>query len=257
MRMLCKRGQRFRSHSRVLLQLAAILAPGCAQDAGGKGNIKLAQSMTSWTSVHAQEISAQSIGLRELLSIAWRVSPSAIEGAPKWFDVDRFDVHIRAPKNSSDEDLKTLARSVISKTFTLEAHIETREQPAFALRLADGKASKLKAAKGRGASDCEPAELGVRPRVMVCRRITMPDLAEALPRVAPMYADLPVVDMTGTTGAFDIRLTWSSRFAARSPTSQTLFEALESQLGLTLERQDLSTSILVIESIERLLAAGN
>jgi uncharacterized protein (TIGR03435 family) len=239
------------------LSLATLVALVHAQEVVGRGTIKPSRSREPWTSVRAQEISAESISLRDLLSIAWKVSPAAIDGAPRWVNSDRFDVSIRAPKISSGDDLRVLAQSLISKTFTLKARIEIQEQPAFALTLIDRERPKLKVAKGLGPSECEPLALDFGVRDLVCHKMTMSDLANALPRFAPMYANHPVVDMTGLKEAFEIHLTWSARSGANAGAGQTLFQALESELGITLEQKDLSIPTLVIESIERFPAGRN
>ena len=80
--------------------------------------------------------------------------------------------------------------------------------------------------------------------------------------VAPLlsrFVDRPVVDRTGLTGPFDMVLTFvpeALRLATdpNSPTDatgQSMFTALEDQLGLKLQRAREPVEVLVIDHIER------
>ncbi len=81
--------------------------------------------------------------------------------------------------------------------------------------------------------------------------------AGTLPSMSPHYVDLPVVDLTGLKGRYDFALSWvprqlQGREVGPSAGGLTIFEALETELGLELDRRKLPVSILVIDSVERI-----
>ena len=85
------------------------------------------------------------------------------------------------------------------------------------------------------------------------------DLAAAL----PMRLDLPVVDMTGLKGFYDLTLDWtpdSGRSgsgdgdggATIDKTAASIFAAVQEQLGLKLQAQKGAVEILVVDYAERI-----
>ena len=66
----------------------------------------------------------------------------------------------------------------------------------------------------------------------------------------------PVVDATGLTGKYDIKLTWSPQAdnpqaGKEAPEGQSMLEALESQLGLKIRPGKAKVEMLVVDHIER------
>jgi uncharacterized protein (TIGR03435 family) len=72
---------------------------------------------------------------------------------------------------------------------------------------------------------------------------------------------MPVTDITGLTGKFDFTLTWAMDRGGPSPASDadsgpTIFNALQTQLGLKLEQKKGPVDRLVIDHAER-VPTGN
>jgi uncharacterized protein (TIGR03435 family) len=62
----------------------------------------------------------------------------------------------------------------------------------------------------------------------------------------------PVVDMTGLTGFYDVKLEWTpTDFSAQSPTEPavgpSIFSAVQSELGLKLEARQGPLDVLVVD----------
>jgi uncharacterized protein (TIGR03435 family) len=89
--------------------------------------------------------------------------------------------------------------------------------------------------------------------------ITMSRFAEFLSR----RMDMPVVDMTGLPGYFDLTLDWvpesrkpvdskgESPLLAESSTGPAIPEAIQIQLGLKVETRKAPIEILIVDHIER------
>ena len=78
-------------------------------------------------------------------------------------------------------------------------------------------------------------------------RMTMTELA------AQFNLDRPVVDRTGLTGVYSIRLRWRGDNNPNPEDGPLLFTALEDQLGLKLERSSGTLEILVIDEVQQLI----
>jgi uncharacterized protein (TIGR03435 family) len=91
-------------------------------------------------------------------------------------------------------------------------------------------------------------------------------LADRLVRAAPGYIDHPVIDATGLKGGWDFTLTWTGRGAYQAAVqtrggpqegppdpngSLSLFEAVDEELALKLDRQQRRMPVVVIDRIEQ------
>ena len=114
---------------------------------------------------------------------------------------------------------------------------------------------KLQPAAGSGPPRCGPGQGAEGMNHLVCTNFTMANLTDWLPtRIAPSYIDRPVVDLTGLTGTYDIKLDWVPRPTATSDVAAgaTVFDALDKQLGLKLEERKQPMPVMVIDHIERI-----
>jgi uncharacterized protein (TIGR03435 family) len=67
----------------------------------------------------------------------------------------------------------------------------------------------------------------------------------------------PVVDMTGIAGAYDFALRWAPDGApATANAAPSIFTALEEQLGLKLDKRELTVTVVVVDHAEK-VPTGN
>ena len=96
-----------------------------------------------------------------------------------------------------------------------------------------------------------------------CQNTTLAELAGYLPQWAGAYIDHPIVDTSGLDGGWDFTLSWTPRaaFSARpgdpgagvasEPTgSLTVFEAIERQLGLRIQKGTHEIPVTVVDNLE-------
>ena len=86
--------------------------------------------------------------------------------------------------------------------------------------------------------------------------MTMAALARELPQDAGKYVDKRVVDLTGLQGAWDFTVRYVAHGATgieRGPDS--VYNALQAQVGLQLESRKVPVPVVVIDSMDR--APGN
>jgi uncharacterized protein (TIGR03435 family) len=196
-------------------------------------------------------------------------------GGPSWIDSERYDLLAKAEDRPSvNEMLGPMLIGLLEDRLHLKAHIEPRETPVFALRLAKDSQSLQPTAEG----SCKSINLEDLPRAGDQTRYCgfgrsrneagtlIGDwygntMAEFASRVLPIYAGRHVVDQTGLIGRFDIHLEFRRTGPVRvngvevangeeESTAPTVFTALQ-RLGLKLISTKAPIDVVVIDSIER------
>jgi uncharacterized protein (TIGR03435 family) len=218
-----------------------------------------------------------------------------IEGAPAWMSSDRYTIEAKADGTPGQPMmLGPMMQSLLEDRFHLKLHRETRSGPAYELTVAKG-GPKLKASNGSCAIDVPPSAVPRDPATG--NPVISPDGHFRAPQPGPgqpchlilMLNDGPnrllqtrgmtldafsawlfkmtdhtIVDKTGLTGKFDIRLEYfpgetTSRIpvgdSLNAPTDiqpeATLLTAIQEQLGLKLTAVKGTRQIIVIDHIER------
>ena len=144
-----------------------------------------------------------------------------------------------------------MLQTLLGDRFKLTFHREQREMPVYALAVAKN-GPKFK----ESAPDADPIQhhsMNGRNNVITMPKATMDDVTAA---IANAFLDRPVVDRTGLTGTYDIKLTYTpetraNREAGPDPTDISVFTAVQSQLGLKLEAQKAMVEILVVDHVEK------
>jgi len=219
----------------------------------------------------------QGATLKTLIAIAWDIDDNMIAGGPKWIEIDRFDIVAKAPESSPEDTLRLMVRSLLEDRFKLKTHMEDRPVPVFALTA--GKSPKLKEADPASRTGCRMSigqagsgAASVPLRICTCQNITMALFAEFIRPNAAAYIDRPVVDLTGLKGGYDFTLSWTGKGmikaaqgrpsddgGASEPTGgQTVFEAVDRQLGLKLEggKKQYPLPVVMVDRAEPLTGAN-
>lgn len=182
----------------------------------------------------------------DLIRIAWGIDADKVVGGPNWLEFDRFDVAAKAPPSTPPATVNLMLQALLADRFRLALHKDTRPFPVFALTI-KGK-PKLKEGDGSGESGCRSQS----PSTYTCGNMTMAAFAAALRRMAGDYLPDPVVDSTGLKGAWNFDLKWTPRSRVTQVGSDriTIFDAVEKQLGLTLERQEAPEPVMVVDRVD-------
>jgi len=200
-----------------------------------------------------------------------RVIP--IEGVPDWVHAESFDIEAKAEGHPSITMMQgPMMQAILEDRFKLKIHRETRQGPVYELVSGKG-ASKLKPFQP---GHCTPNPPG-RPSPPLaageryCRGMASPrglDIEAGTPGTVAallgMILDRPVIDKTGLTGLFEIRLRFSpddspERRSAVDPSAPAaapldapgIFQAIQEQLGLKLVPAKGPVDVLVIDHIEK------
>lgn len=199
-------------------------------------------------------LTATNVSLRGLIVRAFGVKDFQVEG-PDWLSSERFDVSATFPdllsKDSQERDaaFHQMLQNMLADRFKLVVHREQKIRPVYGLTL--GKSGvKFKAAANcdsRGANSSDPHYAG--------RCVSIDAFSAFLAgRHRDLPVDLPVVDMTGLAGSYDLTLDWvpESKQLRDGPPGLTLLVALEEQLGLKIETRKAPVEMLVVDHAERM-----
>ena len=215
-------------------------------------------------------ISYRATWLGGLIATAFGV-PSDRIVYPAGMGSDRYDIIANIPEGATQEQFNTMLGNLLRDRFHLKFHIESKNTPVYALRVAKS-GTKLKPTARRAddatppratGSDAEgfpvltPSFKGIIGRPVTGEMfwagqdVSLADIA----RNIQQRAARPVVDETGLTGRYDFKLhhEWGRPSAAEATPSSapSVFSAVEEQLGLKLESSSALLDYLIVDSLDR------
>lgn len=188
-----------------------------------------------------------------------------------------FEVAARIPRGTTEPEFQQMLQHLLKDRFGLVAHFEARTLRGYHLIAINGgklaqSTSQAKSAEhdnhgwGGGDHNHNGQVLMFGSARYRAEEQTIGDFA----RVISDQLSLPVDDRTGLNGRYDISLTWAGdgshghsafgnefhdQHASTAPDTDsgpTLFEALQSQLGLKLVQADVvATQVLIVDHVER------
>jgi len=188
-------------------------------------------------------------------------APELVRGGPSWAYAEKFTIEARS-EGSSDRDTLTgpMLRSLLEDRFKLKTHRATEQQPMYALTVAKS-GLKIKLTPPGGCREFVPGQpppahdkdiplcglLGGTWGSYEAYGLTIGNLTAHRGRsfVDELFFMLRrmVIDRTGLEGRYNFTLNFTP--------DETIFQALEQQLGLTLEPVKAPAEYIVIDSAER------
>lgn len=200
-----------------------------------------------------------------LIEAAYGVQEDSIAGGPGWITNDRFDVVAKIPEGTTAQTANLMLQSLLAERFGLVVRNENSPQPRYVLSA--GKVPRLKPATGAGDPACQrtqeavastgptgPGDFSQVPNIKLnCKNLTSALLANYLRGMAGDYLNHDVVDTTNLKGGWDFDLEWTSRYAlaGKGADGISIFDAVDKQLGLKLELQNVPLPSLVIAKVNR------
>jgi uncharacterized protein (TIGR03435 family) len=237
--------------------------------------------------IQGNTVNIQYATLLTLIYNSFNTPPGKIENKPKWLDGQHYDIIGKASTGDASpipgvgpsvdiDDVWEMTRSLLADRFKLTTHTDQRPSDVYALLTAN---PKMKKADPENHPTCHegPGPDGrdlrldnpLRNRLISCQNMTMSQLTTELSSLASGYLPAPVIDATGLDGAYDFTLSFSKQVDLNKPLAApsngdgsasasdpslgpiSLFDAMQKQLGLKLEkREKVPMPVLVIDHIE-------
>lgn len=242
---------------------------------------KTRQQFGRFNPVRGGRYEIQSASMIDMIRTAYGFQNDKILGGPNWLEMTRYDVTAKVPAETSPDDLKRMLQSLLAERFGLKAHTDTKPLPTYAL--APGKKPNLKQGDGSGETGCRaqpgpppspggapgaatimfstsmsgtPTTIRLGPGSTVaytCKNVTMAAFVDAMhTMIGANLGTNPILDETGLKGAWDFEIRYSLTLIGfpGDPGDRIPFgEALEKQLGLKLEKREVPTSVIVVDSV--------
>ncbi|HEY4359151.1 MAG TPA: TIGR03435 family protein [Acidobacteriaceae bacterium] len=186
-----------------------------------------------------------------LMQFAYAIHPHQIVGAPGWVSADRYDIEgtTDTPGEPSLRQQQEMLQKLLADRFKLHFAREKRDLSVYAIQIAKGGAKLTPAANPAAEPDQEANGHGTEV-TQIYTSAAMTDFAMGMQF---FVRDRPIVDQTGLTGRYDIRLRYSSVESASSDPNAApgLFTAIEEQLGLKLKPVKAPVDVFVIDRVEQ------
>jgi uncharacterized protein (TIGR03435 family) len=179
--------------------------------------------------------------LSDCLKLAWGLVSDEQLSGPDWIKSKsvRFDIVAVPPPNTSAEEIPAMLQTLLAERLKLVVHHEQKVTRWLALVVAKN-GPKMERPK----PDAPYASQLWLGRI-IGSNMTMLSLARFISRSERNT----VLDQTGLTGAWSVRLEWSPPDA--SATGPSIFTAVEEQLGLRLESRRGPLDVLVVDHADQ------
>ena len=190
-----------------------------------------------------------------------------IVGLQDWMRNEKWDIEARAPAGVGTGQLVPMVQRLMADRYGLRTHIEQRPKDVYILKLArhDGRTgpqlrpSAAECAAARTARTNPPASCRhARPEPRTGNDVSQAFDMLPMSSIATLlqqFAARPVIDRTGLTGYYDVTLQFDSKSTRLLPgelaTGDSLFTAVQEQLGLKLESAREPVDVLVIDAATR------
>ncbi|WP_157477441.1 TIGR03435 family protein [Granulicella tundricola] len=253
--------------------LGSGLGSGLAQTAGVTGAagakpmfdavvIKPNHSGTNNTGVDWDKTTfkAENVTLKILMAHAYAIREGLIVGLTGWQLSDRFDINAKvveaspdALKRLTDEQNMAMLAGMLEDRFALKVHRETKTAAVYELVVAkDGPKMTVNPKEGEldaetGIRRAPPSSMSSSGNELKATDVSMASLAVYLSK----QLGRTVIDKTGLTAFYDLKLKWTPEQAASAEDAgPTLVTALQEQLGLKVQAGKGPVETLVVDHVE-------
>jgi uncharacterized protein (TIGR03435 family) len=167
-------------------------------------------------------------------------------GGPKWIQ-DGYDINAKAGQRIANEERMQMVQSLLADRFHLTMKKVNKQASLYEMVIAKS-GSRLSPSKCHFGEDSTCGRYTWNANDISGTGIELADFASMLTDAV----DFPVVDKTGMSGRFDVKLHWApADDAGADVTGASIFTAIQEQLGLKLEFRKGPVSMLQIEHAER------
>jgi uncharacterized protein (TIGR03435 family) len=210
----------------------------------------------------------QNCSLSWIMGDAYRIHGYDFSG-PDWLGSTRFDFTAKLPAGATKEEFQTMLQNLLADRFKLTVHREKRQMPVYEMTVAkngpkfrdgspkdaptdDGPSGKLKR-DDDGFPILPPGTvMAIIPGHARLRSDNRP--MEWFTEMLAGQLHSPIVDATGLKGEYDFVVSWAwEEDSTNGPSilADALIGAVQSQLGLKLERKKGQAEMLVVDHMEK------
>jgi uncharacterized protein (TIGR03435 family) len=212
---------------------------------------------------YSNRFTARNMTARLLMQLGWRTGASPISGAEDWFSSTGFDIEATTDHPVTWGQMQLMFQSLLASRFHLTFHRQTGEGSVYALVVGkSGVKIKLSPDQTPWTGD-HPNEPGTTGATMDIRqgRLTGDSIPLAMfVNFLVGETSRPVINKTGLTGRYAIELKWTPFQAPNTlgaedmlpdTSGESIFTAIQEQLGLRLDASKGPVEMIVIDHLEK------
>jgi uncharacterized protein (TIGR03435 family) len=215
-------------------------------------------------------------------------TPLRAIGGPPWIDAVKYDLEAKADGATGTELMGPLLLSLLKDRFHLQTHTEPKDTPVYLLTVAEPDLNHRPGLKPADPNACVVRDLSAFPPPLqqIAQNICGTSQFRGTPEmrnidsysvdidsfltVLSSVAGRPIVDKTGITGKFDIHLEFAKEPIPSGPAflngqpqelaspndphdagaAQSLFTAIQKQLGLKLTAGTAPIDVIMVDHID-------
>jgi uncharacterized protein (TIGR03435 family) len=194
-------------------------------------------------------VAAYTVG--DLITDGYGMKDYQVAGVTGWIGSDRYDIAARSAGESAPtrDQARQMLQTLLTERFQLKIHQEMKEMSVYALVIGK-RGPKLK----ENTADTPMWRMSGKglDTQMTFTSSPIEQLVTQLAHIPGVGR--PVLDKTGLPGRYDFQLNLTRDLPGTSttgPEGQSVFTAIEEQLGLRLESQKAPIGVLVIDHVEK------
>ena len=196
-------------------------------------------------------LTAEASSIQDLMMWAYDVKAFQLANSPALgaFGSTPWDIQAKAEGDTppTKAQFRAMLQALLAERFQLTLRRETRDWPVYALTV-DKRGPKLKE-PAPAASIFGNVSVKGRSYTMTLPSGTIDRFTDMLNNSAAL--DRPIVDRTGLTDAFAIKITFTPARGEAGPGDLSIFEAVQEQLGLKLSAQSAPIEFLVVDRVAK------
>ena len=215
-----------------------------------------------------ERYSCHNCSLYMMVFDAYEIRVPAKLASPDWLQNVRFDFDTKLPAGATAAQFHAMLQNLLAERFKLAVHREKREMPVYELAVAkngpkfkesvpkEGALAGAPAGQVKTDGDGYPILAAGTSMAAVGGHARMRSENQTMDWFAGMLANQLgslVVDATGLKGKYDFVLSWVVEERNGSPdmSGPDLVTALQSELGLKVERKKGMVEVLVVDHAEK------
>jgi uncharacterized protein (TIGR03435 family) len=200
-------------------------------------------------------LTAVNLSLRSPILRAYGIRDYQLEG-PDWLASEHFDIAALFPESISSQALgrekyaaafESMMQKMLAERFALAVHRDHKTMGVYGL-LAGKNGIRFKEVPDGG-----PSSSNSENTRYTGTGVSLDNFAALL----SARMDMPVINFTGLTGVYNLTLDWAPETSqgqgdpSALPAGPTLFDAVEDQLGLRIERRKAPVEILIVDHADK------
>ena len=210
----------------------------------------------------ASDYAAKNMDIKDIIASVYGVKEWLVFGLPSWAEKARWDIEakmsapdLKVMQTLTNDQRRQMIGGILKDRFGLVVHQETKVQPVFVMTVLPDGAKLTQSPPPPPPAEGATNKLGggswrIGRGSLTATRMKLPALAENL----SYQVERTILDKTGLTGEYDLKLKWTPEDRANAGTDNgagdappAIFEAIKEQLGLKLTADKAPEPTVVID----------